>query len=49
MERLEHRLMNRRTRIEDELLVLRSQQGDASAFDELVGRWQERVWVEAGS
>lgn len=39
--------MNRRTRIEDELLVLRSQEGDASAFDELVGRWQERLWRHA--
>ena len=39
--------MSRRTRIEDELLVLRSQEGDASAFDELVGRWQERLWRHA--
>ncbi|MFH1918828.1 MAG: sigma-70 family RNA polymerase sigma factor [Planctomycetota bacterium] len=39
--------MNQRTRIEDELLVLRSQEGDASAFDELVGRWQERLWRHA--
>ena len=39
--------MNQRTRIEDELLVLRSQEGDAAAFDELVGRWQERLWRHA--
>ncbi len=39
--------MSRRTRIEDELLVLRSQEGDASAFEELVERWQERLWRHA--
>ncbi|HUT90820.1 MAG TPA: sigma-70 family RNA polymerase sigma factor [Thermoguttaceae bacterium] len=39
--------MNRRTRIEDELLVLRSQEGDVAAFDQLVGRWQERLWRHA--
>ncbi|NQT16307.1 MAG: sigma-70 family RNA polymerase sigma factor [Planctomycetes bacterium] len=39
--------MNRRTQIEDELLVLRSQEGDVAAFDELVGRWQERLWRHA--
>jgi len=39
--------MSRRTRIEDELLVLRSQEGDVAAFDELVGRWQERLWRHA--
>jgi RNA polymerase sigma factor (sigma-70 family) len=39
--------MNRRTQIEDELLVLRSQEGDAAAFDRLVGRWQERLWRHA--
>jgi len=47
IERLPHRPMNRRTQIEDELLVLRSQEGDAAAFDELVGRWQERLWRHA--
>ena len=39
--------MSRRTRIEDELLVLRSQEGDVAAFDELVDRWQERLWRHA--
>ena len=29
------------------MLVLRCQQGDAGAFDELVGRWQERLWRHA--
>jgi RNA polymerase sigma-70 factor (ECF subfamily) len=33
--------------IYDELLVLRSQGGDATAFEELVGRWQERLWRHA--
>lgn len=39
--------MNRRERLNDELLVLRCQEGDAGAFDELVGRWQERLWRHA--
>ena len=39
--------MNRRQRATDELLVLRCQEGDAGAFDELVGRWQERLWRHA--
>jgi RNA polymerase sigma-70 factor (ECF subfamily) len=39
--------MNRRERATDELLVLRCQEGDASAFDELIGRWQERLWRHA--
>lgn len=39
--------MKRRERITDELLVLRCQEGDVAAFDELVGRWQERLWRHA--
>ena len=39
--------MKRRERVIDELLVLRCQEGDAEAFDELVGRWQERLWRHA--
>lgn len=39
--------MNRRERVIDELLVLRCQEGDAAAFDELIGRWQERLWRHA--
>ncbi len=39
--------MNRRERATDELLVLRCQEGDAAAFDALVGRWQERLWRHA--
>jgi len=34
-------------RIIDEMLVLRCQDGDRRAFDELVGRWQERLWRHA--
>jgi RNA polymerase sigma-70 factor (ECF subfamily) len=32
-----------RTQIYDELLLIKCQQGDRAAFDELVGRWQERL------
>lgn len=33
--------------IYDELLVLKCQDGDRNAFDELVSRWQERLWAYA--
>jgi RNA polymerase sigma factor (sigma-70 family) len=33
-----------RAQIYDELLVIKCQQGDREAFDELVGRWQQRLW-----
>jgi len=33
-----------RTQIYDELLVVKCQQGDTDAFNELVGRWQKRLW-----
>jgi RNA polymerase sigma factor (sigma-70 family) len=39
--------MSRRERITDGLLVLRCQEGEAAAFEELVGRWQERLWRHA--
>ena len=39
--------MKRREQTTNELLVLRCQEGDAAAFDELVGRWQERLWRHA--
>ncbi len=39
--------MNRKERIDDELLVLRCQDGDEAAFAELVDRWQERLWRHA--
>ena len=34
-------------RLNDELLVLRSQEGDLSALENLVERWQERLWRHA--
>jgi RNA polymerase sigma-70 factor (ECF subfamily) len=37
-------VMKSQEQLYDELLVLRCQQQDAAAFDELVGRWQERLW-----
>lgn len=39
--------MSPQERINDELLVLRCQEGDSAAFDLLVGRWQERLWRHA--
>ncbi|MGO9115324.1 MAG: RNA polymerase sigma factor [Thermoguttaceae bacterium] len=39
--------MNDCDRLNDELLVLRSQEGDAKAFEALVGRWQQRLWRHA--
>jgi len=39
--------MDRRRRATDELLVLRCQEGDVDAFDELIGRWQEPLWRHA--
>jgi len=33
-----------RSQIYDELLVIKCQQGDKEAFDELVCRWQKRLW-----
>jgi RNA polymerase sigma-70 factor (ECF subfamily) len=39
--------MTRQDQLDDELLVLRCQQGDAEAFTSLVGRWQQRLWRHA--
>ncbi len=36
--------MNQNERINDELLVIRVQEGAAEAFTELVQRWQDRLW-----
>ena len=33
-----------RSQIYDELLVIKCRQGDRTAFDELVSRWQKRLW-----
>jgi len=39
--------MKSRDRIENELLVLKCQMGDTKAFEELVNRWQKRLWRHA--
>jgi hypothetical protein len=40
--------MNQYDRLNDELLlVLRCQEGDTEAFEQLVGRWQKRLWRHA--
>lgn len=39
--------MNPNERVHDQLLVLRSREGDAAALDALLGRWQERLWRHA--
>ncbi|NUQ64647.1 MAG: sigma-70 family RNA polymerase sigma factor [Pirellulales bacterium] len=36
--------MNPNDRINDELLVVRAQEGAVEAISELVGRWQDRLW-----
>ena len=36
--------MNQNERINDELLVIRAQEGAAEALSELVQRWQDRLW-----
>ena len=33
--------------IEDQLLVMDAQDGDANAMEKLVGRWQKRLWQHA--
>jgi RNA polymerase sigma-70 factor (ECF subfamily) len=40
-------MRDRKEQIYDQLLVLRCQEGVAAAFEELVGRWQERLWRHA--
>jgi RNA polymerase sigma-70 factor, ECF subfamily len=39
--------MSQQDRLNDELLVLRCQEGDTEAFELLVGRWQRRLWRHA--
>jgi RNA polymerase sigma factor (sigma-70 family) len=36
--------MNRNERINDELLLLSAQGGSVEAFEQLIERWQERLW-----
>lgn len=38
------KMQNRQEQLRNELLVIKSQQGDSEAFGELVGKWQERMW-----
>ena len=33
--------------IEDRLLVMEAQAGDAGAMDKIIGRWQKRLWLHA--
>jgi len=40
-------MRNRTRQIADEWLVLQSQDGDARAFEQLVSRWQDRLWRHA--
>src|ERR1041385_1880743 len=40
-------MRDRKAQVEDEDLVLRSQDGEAQAFRALVSRWQERLWRHA--
>jgi RNA polymerase sigma-70 factor (ECF subfamily) len=39
--------MKARTNLTNELLVIRCQEGDVGAFEQLVERWQERLWRHA--
>jgi RNA polymerase sigma factor (sigma-70 family) len=36
-----------RSQIYDELLILKCQSGEKAAFEELVGRWEKRLWYYA--
>lgn len=40
-------MQDKRSQIEDELLVIDAQSGDASAMEALVRRWQRRLWCHA--
>ncbi len=40
-------LRSRKDQIYDQMLVLRCQEGVGAAFEELVARWQERLWRHA--
>lgn len=45
--RLIDKMTDRLEQIEDEVLVLKCQGGDADAFDALVRRWHQRLWRHA--
>lgn len=40
-------MQDRRAQIEDELLVIDAQDGDCTAMEALVSRWQKRLWHHA--
>ncbi len=40
-------MQDRRSQVEDELLVIDAQAGDRSAMEALVRRWQKRLWCHA--
>jgi len=40
-------MANKRSDIEDQLLVMDAQDGDVEAMDKLVSRWQKRLWQHA--
>ena len=40
-------MANKRSDIEDQLLVMDAQDGDAGAMEKLVRRWQKRLWQHA--
>ena len=40
-------MKDERCDIEDQLLVMDAQDGDAAAMEKLVGRWQKRLWYHA--
>ena len=40
-------MANERSNIEDQLLVMDAQDGDAEAMEKLVSRWQRRLWLHA--
>lgn len=37
-------MLKSRNQIYEELLIIKCRQGDSAAFEELVGRWQKRLW-----
>jgi RNA polymerase sigma-70 factor (ECF subfamily) len=37
-------MLKSRNQIYDELLIIKCRRGDSTAFEELVGRWQKRLW-----
>jgi len=40
-------MLKSRNQIYDEILIIKCRQGNGAAFDELVGRWQKRLWHHA--